>query len=271
MAGGWWSCCRHERQTHSCQRVPGGGLHPCSHRWEGSSSEHRQVRKENHSDLWPVDCKKLQRCSAVGPLTRLTQLHLFWRRGRLPRGPVRLRLGASFWFPANNRRRRGSGVLLAAHTEGRSSRVQQNQALRINSSVLLWHPFINSRWRSWLPLMTSSPTRQWWCWTSWSGIPSWSRTQVWECWAFLVIVSISIQSSHTWFVVPEPCYQELITGLHQTVEWCWEWCRHSNIHSGEDEVWAACSIGFFLLCNLFVSCHLSTAHISVGSDFFDFF
>lgn len=65
----------------------------------------------------------------VGLLTLLAQLHLLWRWGRLPGDPVRLRLGASLWFQAVDRRRRGAGVLLAAHTKGR--RLWVKQALKV--------------------------------------------------------------------------------------------------------------------------------------------
>lgn len=50
--GSRWSGCRRGRQRHSGQRVSGGGVYPISHRWEGSSCEHRQVRKGNHQPGW---------------------------------------------------------------------------------------------------------------------------------------------------------------------------------------------------------------------------
>lgn len=50
--GGWWSGCRRGRQTRCGEGVPRGGVHPCCHRWEGSSSEHRQVRKGDPQSGW---------------------------------------------------------------------------------------------------------------------------------------------------------------------------------------------------------------------------
>lgn len=89
---------------------------------------------------------------------------------------------------------------------------------------VVWWPCLGFRWRNCWPLMTSNPTLPWWSWTSSSDTHLLSQTQV--C-AKRPLLNSMIQSGDCftfvdWMLfISEPCYQEFVAGLHQTLEWGW--------------------------------------------------
>lgn len=86
----------------------------------------------------------------------------------------------------------------------------------------MWWPCLGFRWRNCWPLMTSNPTLPWWSWTSSSDTHLLSQTQV--CAKCPLLNSMLQSGDYFTFVdwmlfTSEPCYQEFVAGLHQTLEW----------------------------------------------------